>query len=290
MAQTKTEIQAILAGAGIAPLRRYGQHFLIDGNLMGRLVTAAAIRPDDVVLEVGPGTGALTERLLETAGQVVAVEIDRGLHAICRERFADSRQLTLIHTDVLASKGEVAPEVLAALDEHHCRLGGRVMLVANLPYQIATPLLIDLLTGNMPVSPLCFTVQAEVADRIAAAPGGAEYGPVSVIVQALGKVQRIARVPPQAFWPVPKVDSAMLRVDGRPDAIGGAPRRRLLALVHGSFQHRRKTMRSNLKELLEPEMLERVVAAGQWRLDDRPERWCVDEWVAVYHFVEAIQA
>jgi 16S rRNA (adenine1518-N6/adenine1519-N6)-dimethyltransferase len=288
MAQTKSHIRATLEAAGIAPLRRYGQNFLIDANLMGVLVAAADLRADDVVLEVGPGTGALTERLLEAAGHVVAVEIDRGLQQICRERFGASQRFTLIEGDVLLRKSEIAPAVPAALRARAAALGGRVMLVANLPYQVATPLVMDLLMGELRVSPLCFTVQAEVAARFTAAPGGRDYGPLSILTQALADVRRIARVPPEAFWPVPKVDSAMLRVDVHAEQpVAPKLRSRLASILHACFQHRRKTLRSNLRGILGEPFVAEIERAGKWNLEDRPERISVPAWIELAALVES---
>ena len=342
MAQTKKDIQALLNAAGINPLKRYGQHFLIDGNLLRKLVATAGVTRSDAVLEVGPGTGTLTEELLAHAGHVVAVEIDKGLAAICRERFGKSPRFTLLLRDVLERKSRIASEVLETLEQRRAALaagtdaeprghgdtetrsqadkgteervqgsgaGGQVggkerdrdreagcedgrdgrssraLLVANLPYQIATPLLIELLMGERSISPLCFTVQREVADRLAAPPGGKDYGPISVFAQALATLQRIARVPPEAFWPAPQVDSAMLRMDLRTDQTLPPPVKRELArLVHGCFNHRRKTMRYSLRELLSDEQYQRVEAAGQWPLSDRPERISVEQWVELARF------
>jgi 16S rRNA (adenine1518-N6/adenine1519-N6)-dimethyltransferase len=279
MAQTKTDIKAILSAAGIRPLKRFGQHFLIDGNLMRKLVAAAEVTPHDVVLEVGPGTGALTELLLAAAGHVVAVEIDRGLHAICESRVGTSPDLTLVHGDVLARKSRVEEQVLEILAERQSKLGGRIMLVANLPYQVATPLVVDLLLGELPVSPMCFTVQAEVADRLSASPGSKAYGPVSVFVQVLARPERIARVPPTAFWPEPKVESAMLRLDLKIERPPSPVLDRLSEVVHGCFCHRRKTMGWSLRKLLTEAEYQGVQVDGRWNLGDRPERITVAQWV-----------
>ena len=138
MAQTKREIEALLAASGMRPLKRYGQHFLIDGNLLRKLVAAAGVTRADAVLEVGCGTGTLTEELLATAGHVVGVEIDKGLAGACRTRFGESPRFTLIHRDVLEHKGRIAPEVMEELERRRAELGGRAMMVANLPYQVAT--------------------------------------------------------------------------------------------------------------------------------------------------------
>jgi 16S rRNA (adenine1518-N6/adenine1519-N6)-dimethyltransferase len=272
----------MLEAVGVHPLKRFGQHFLIDGNLMRKVLATAAIRPDDVVLEVGPGTGSLTEELVQQAGHVVAVEIDRTLQALCWDRLGQRENFTLIAGDVLERKSAIAPAVLKALQERQGQLGGRVLLVANLPYQVATPLIIDLLTAQPAVAEMCFTIQAEVADRLKASPGGKDYGPLSILTQALADVQRVARVPPEAFWPVPEVDSAIVRIVTRPATDLPEPtQRRLAELVHGCFNHRRKTLRWSLRNMLDESILARVAADGRWDLTSRPETIDVDGWVAM---------
>ena len=286
MAQTKREIQALLVDAGVRPRKRFGQHFLIDGNLMRKLVAAADLQPDDVVLEVGPGTGSLTEELLGVCGHVVAVEIDRTLQTICWDRMGEIPHFTLIAGDVLERKSAIAAGVCRELQARQRELGGRIMLVANLPYQVATPLVIDVLVSELCVSVMCFTVQAEVADRLLAHSGSKSYGPVSVFAQALADVERIARVPSEAFWPAPQVDSAMLRLNVRPErALPAAVQRKLTELVHGCFQHRRKTMKSNLRALLDGPALTRVETDGRWDLSARPECISVTQWVALAGFL-----
>jgi len=286
MTQTKHEVQTLLAGAGVRPLKRFGQHFLIDGNLMRKLLAAAGVQPTDVVLEVGPGTGSLTEGLLAQAGHVVAVEIDRTLQTICWDRLGQRPNFTLIAGDVLESKGSIAPAVRHALQDRQRELGGRFLLVANLPYQVATPLIINLLTGQPRVAEMCFTIQAEVADRLKASPGGKDYGPLTILTQALADVQRITRVPPEAFWPSPEVDSAIVRIIVRPDAaLPDAVQRRLAELVHGCFNHRRKTMRWPLRDLLDDTTLSRVETDGRWDLTLRPECITIDQWIALARFL-----
>jgi len=284
--QTKRDIQNMLAAAGVRPLKRFGQHFLIDGNLMRKLVAAAELRPDDVVLEVGPGTGALTRELTHAAGYVVAVEIDNTLQALCRRMVDQPDKCTVIHGDILERKTSIAPDVLKELSARQRHLGGRILLVANLPYQVATPLIIELLLGELPVSPMCFTVQAEVADRFLAVPGGKDYGPVSIYTRALATVRRIVRVPPEAFWPVPEVHSAMLHVDVCPERRpAGAVLEQLTSIVRGCFNHRRKTMRANLRSLLDTTSYVRVESDGRWDLTLRPELLDVDQWIALAVFL-----
>lgn len=276
----------MLDAAGLRPLRQHGQHFLIDGNLLRKLVDASGVTHRDVVLEVGPGTGTLTDYLVEQAGHVVAVEIDRGLHEICRNRFAAAGNLTLIHGDILANKSTIDAGVLDALTKRHAELHGRIMLMANLPYQVATPLLVDLLMGELTVSPMCFTVQAEVADRLTASPGNKDYGPVSVFVQAMARAERIARVPPSAFWPEPQVDSAMLRIDLREEGKLSPPvRERLSTVVHHCFNHRRKMLSWTLNRVLPDEHYYLVESDGRWDLSQRPEQLSVEQWVQMAEMI-----
>ena len=163
MPQTLSEIRDLLASAGLRPHKKLGQNFLIDGNLMTKIVDAAGLEPDDTVLEIGAGTGSLTEMLLERAGHVVAVELDRGLAELLADRLAGRDNLTLLHEDVLQTKSRIAPVVLDAL--RHAAGGRPALLVANLPYHIASPLLINLLLCDVPFVHFCFSVQREVADR-----------------------------------------------------------------------------------------------------------------------------
>jgi 16S rRNA (adenine1518-N6/adenine1519-N6)-dimethyltransferase len=280
MPQTKTEITALLDASGLAANKRLGQHFLIDGNLMHRLVDAAEIERDDVVLEVGPGTGSLTEMLLTRAGHVDAVEVDRGLHDLLTQRLRDASNLTLLHTDVLETKSRTTGAVTDAVRDACMSLNARALLVANLPYHIASPLLVDLVLTDLPFTSMCFTVQREVAMRIAAAPRSKDYGPLSIVLQVVGAVRRIAAVPRRAFWPVPAVESSLLRMDLAPDR-----RDRLDALRHlnrvvkACSLHRRKTLGHNLRRAF-PDAVDALKATGQWDLNRRPEDLSTEEWIA----------
>jgi 16S rRNA (adenine1518-N6/adenine1519-N6)-dimethyltransferase len=279
--QTKTQIRETLESIGAAPTKRFGQHFLIDGNLMRRLADSAEMTREDVVLEVGPGTGGLTDLLVGRAGRVVAVEIDYKLAALLRERFADFGTIRILEADVLAGKHEINPVVFAALREEQAICQGRSMLVANLPYNVATPLLINLMLDVPDMQRFCFTVQRDVADRIAARPKTKEYGPVSIAIQATSQVKRIAAVPASAFWPAPKVESTILRVDRDPKRFADNEKfSRFVAFVRLAFQNRRKKLRRGLAGLMEPEALGKVET--KFNLDARPEELAVEEWVALF--------
>jgi len=277
---TQSEIKAMLAEAGLRPERRWGQHFLIDGNLMRMLVAAADLSHADTVLEVGAAVGNLTGLLLAEAGRVVAV--DPNLAAIARDRLADAANLDLLVTDVLADKHRVAPAVLERVERRRAELGGAVKLVANLPYQAATPLVAELVRADPPPERLVFTVQKEVADRLVAMPDTSDYGPAGVLVQALAEVAVLRRLGPSVFWPQPRVWSAMVRI--RPSA---AKRARVADLgmfrqtIDGLFGHRRKRAARSLA-LADPSgasleaWAERLTAAG---LDPkaRGEAYSVEE-------------
>lgn len=281
---TQTEIRAMLADAGLRPEKRYGQHFLVDGNLMRLLVDAADLGPADTVLEVGPGVGNLTELLVERAGRVIAVEIDPAVAEVARERLAGAENLDLLVADILADKHTVSPKVLRLLGERSAAARGPVKLVANLPYQAATPLVAELVLRQPPMERLVFTVQQEVAARLAARPATPDYGPVGVIVQALAQVEVLRRLSPGVFWPRPRVWSAMVRI--RPQA----GRRRAIRnvevfrrTVHGLFMHRRKRAARSLA-LADPARGSPEAWAAALRTVDldpqaRGEAYTVDEMV-----------
>ena len=186
--QTKNEIRQLLTSAGVAPNRRFGQHFLVDLNLMRLAVDAAGISEGDIVLEVGCGTGSLTSALAERAGRVVTVEIDPTLAQIARGQLAEARNVTLVQADALSSKGAFAPAVVAALTEPGKPPGGRLLLVANLPYDAASAVMINLVKGPLIADAMLVTVQKEVADRMAAGPSGKDYGSLSIFLGATGTV------------------------------------------------------------------------------------------------------
>lgn len=243
MAQSKHQIEALLAEAGLRPRHQFGQNFMIDQNLVRLVAKAGQVARGDLVIEVGPGTGTLTEELLYRSDDVLVVEIDRDLAALARKRLAGHANFRLIEGDALAGKHELNAELSAAL-RTAAEKGQAAKLVANLPYNIASPLVIGLLIAG--VDTLAFTVQKEVADRLRAPAGGEAYGPLSVMVQLLGRVEVLRTLPPQAFWPAPKIDSALVRLT-RDDRLGELARP-FGRFVHAIFSFRRKTLRRALAQ------------------------------------------
>lgn len=236
----------MLAVRGIQPRHRFGQNFLVDQNKLRQIIDAAAIQPGEIVLEVGPGTGTLTEELLAAGAKVVAVEIDRDMAAILRERIGpDSDRWRLINEDVLAGKRELNPriaEAMAALQpptSSHQPPATPFLLVANLPYNVASPLLVNLALDWPGMGRAIVMVQREVADRFAAGPGGKDYGPLGIILQAACEIEMVTKLPPECFWPRPQIDSAVVRLTRRVQPLT-ADLHRLAAFVHELFQKRRK--------------------------------------------------
>lgn len=281
--QTKAAIRRMLDSAGLSPRKRHGQHFLIDRNLMMKLVDSAEIGPADCVVEVGAGSGSLTALLAERAGHVIAVEIDEGLAGLAKDHLAAYSNVVLLRRDVLARKSAVAEELSEAIRAAQAAGCGPLKLAANLPYDIATPLIVDLLLSNLPFSRLCFTVQAEVADRFLAKAGTSDYGHVSIVTQLLARGVRVCRLPPQAFWPMPKVHSVMLRLDRRPaDEIEAPDPVAFSEFVKSFFLHRRKKM-SHLARLRADDgsglaALEKAGISG----DARPQTVALPQWIKLY--------
>lgn len=211
MPHTKQNIQELLSRSDISPRRQWGQHFLIDLNLMRLLADTAELQGNETVLEVGAGTGSLTDLVATRAGRVIAVEIDQALAAIAAKELNQHGNVTLINTDILSSKHTMNNEVLDAIAASQAELQGPFLLIANLPYQVSAPLMINLLFGDLICEAMFVTVQLEVANRMTAVPGTREFGPLSILLQAAGRVRQFHKIKPTAFWPLPNVYSAMIR-------------------------------------------------------------------------------
>jgi len=246
---TKSQLRQMLAERGLRPKPAKGQCFLVDLNLLDVLLREADLdKGRDVVLEVGAGTGSLTRRLAEAAAAVLSVEIDRGFYELAQDHVADCPNVTLLHADALKGKNRLNPELV----EHLERLAPpgshyRRKLVANLPYNIATPLLCLLLFRDEPWDRFVFTVQKEVAERLVARPGSKQYGTVSVLVQATAHAELLRTLPPSVFWPRPKVHSAMVRIQPDPQKRAAVKDlERLYEFVRRVMIHRRKVLRQAL--------------------------------------------
>ena len=291
--QTKNDIEQQLTQAGTAPKKRFGQHFLIDLNLMRLLVEAAQIGPDDVVLEVGCGTGSLTAALAEYAGFLIGVEVDTTLAPIAAEHVAHKANVALIVGDVLEGKHDLHPRVYDAIGQARQVYKGRLLLVANLPYGVASPLIINLVVGPVVADTLVVTVQKEVADRMLAVPGTKDYGILTILLQAFGRVELLRVLRPSVFWPPPAVDSAMVRFVRDPDkALRVADVNLLVQVVDLFMGHRRKMVKAIAKSASPQGSLAQIACwpalFEQCRIDptDRPGQLSPDTYVALAKAVQ----
>lgn len=244
--QTQSFLIQRFQQVGISPKTRHGQNFLIDLNLLDLLFETARVEPRDVVLEVGTGTGSLTAKLARTAAAVVSVELDPQMHQLASEELIDFDNVRLMRRDALKNKNHLNPDVLAAVKERLSAVpDARFKLAANLPYNIATPIITNLLACEMPPETMTVTIQKELADRIVARPSTKDYGALSVWVQSQCEAQIVRLMPPTAFWPRPKVTSAIIHIRLRRDWRERIPDLDFFhSFARTMFFHRRKFLRS----------------------------------------------
>jgi 16S rRNA (adenine1518-N6/adenine1519-N6)-dimethyltransferase len=271
--RTRAALIPLLEARGLRPGRRLGQNFLVDPQLADAIVRDAEVSRSDHVLEIGPGVGALTQPLMEAARHVTSVELDRGLHALLHDHLGADARLTLVHGDCL--DGDDVHDVLRTALDAPRRPSERVLVVANLPYSVGTVVTARLLTRPAPPDALVLMLQREVVERLRAAPGSADYGPLAILVALTASVQVLRRVPPDVFHPRPRVESSIVRLVPRPVAERPTDLDRLSRLLAAGFRQRRKTLRANLSEVTGTETLR---AAG---LDPgaRPETVRPEDWV-----------
>ena len=246
----------------IQPKKSLGQHFLVDDNILDVIGRLAGLEPTDVVFEVGPGLGVLTRYLSERVAFIHAAEVDRRLWAHLAE---------IAHTEV--HWGDALHLDIAALDPPPTKL------VANLPYNIATPLLAGMLSGCPEIGDFVVMVQREVGERLIAPPGSKAYGAVSVLVAYHCTARLLGRIPPTVFWPAPTVESVLIRLTRRPPPVAVAPAS-LMRVVHAAFGQRRKTVRNSLASVLglATEEVERALAAAGLDPGARAETFGLEEF------------
>lgn len=245
--QTATYLSKRLAAAGLRPVSRFGQNFLIDLNLVDLIAKSAELKKTDVVLEIGTGVGSLTTRLSDQAGAVLTVEIDNNLHRLASEELAGRPNVRLIHGDVLRNKNSLRSDLMEQIRDAISRIGpeARFLLVANLPYNVATPIISNLLHETPAPDAMVVTIQKELADRIIAEPGTKDYGALSVWIQSVCQAEIVRVLSPKVFWPRPKVHSAILRLDTLPEARSEfKDLKHFHQTVRALFFHRRKFLRS----------------------------------------------
>ncbi|GKV70391.1 ribosomal RNA small subunit methyltransferase A [Sporosarcina sp. NCCP-2716] len=259
---TPVRTKEILEKHGFSFKKSLGQNFLIDPNILTNIISAAGISRNSGVIEIGPGIGALTEPIARAAGKVTAFEIDGRLLPVLEDTLSPYPNVTVIHQDVLEAdlKATIA-EQMADMDE--------VVVVANLPYYVTTPIIMKFLMDNVPIDRMVIMMQREVADRITASPGTKAYGSLSIAIQYYMDAEVAMIVPKTVFMPQPNVESAVLRLSRKPEPPADVISEDFLFTVaRGSFVQRRKTILNNLQASLpngkakKEEILEALSAAG----------------------------
>ena len=231
---------ALMKELGLDAKKRFGQNFLIDARVLDKIIQGAEITKDDTVLEIGPGVGTMTQALSRAAGKVIAVEIDKDLIPVLEKTLAGCENVTVVNADIMD----------VDLCEIAARAGRPIKVVANLPYYITTPILMKLLEEKVPIESITVMVQKEVAERMQAAPGGKDYGALSLAVQYYCEAEVIAKVPSNCFIPRPGVDSAVIKLTLRSDPqknAGEEDTEHMFRLIRQSFSQRRKTLSNTLR-------------------------------------------
>ena len=236
---TPTATTEVIKKYGFNFQKKFGQNFLIDANILEKIVDSAEVTKDDCVIEIGPGIGTMTQYLAEHAREVVAVEIDKNLIPILKETLAEYDNVTIINEDILkVDINKLAEE----------KNGGRpIKVVANLPYYITTPIIMGLFESHVPLSSITIMVQKEVADRMQVGPGTKDYGALSLAVQSYAKPEIVVNVPPACFMPRPNVGSAVIRLTRFEEPpVKAQDEKKLFAIIRAAFNQRRKTLANAL--------------------------------------------
>jgi 16S rRNA (adenine1518-N6/adenine1519-N6)-dimethyltransferase len=272
------DLRGLLVAHGIRPNKAFGQNFLIERSVLNEIVDAADITPEDEILEVGAGTGVLTRELAQRAQRVVAVEVERDMLALLKETTSSYPHVELVAGDLLHLK----PEEIFGLRPYK--------LVANLPYYITAPTFRHFLESAHPPRLLVVMVQLEVAQRIVAVPG--DLSLLAVSIQFYGQPRIIARVPASAFYPSPKVDSAILRIDFHPQkALTRQERDTFFKVVQAGFSERRKQLHNSLTHGLhyKNELVRAWLASAGIDPCRRAETLRIDEWLQLWGVIDAVQ-
>ncbi len=229
----------IIRKYGFSFQKKFGQNFLVDANILNKIVDSADIHKDDCVIEIGPGIGTLTQYLAESAGEVIAVEIDKNLIPILNETLSGYENVTIINGDILKT------DINKLVRERN--QGRPVKVIANLPYYITTPIIMGLFESHVPLSSITIMVQKEVANRMQSGPGTKDYGVLSLAVQYYARPEILMQVSPACFMPRPNVGSAVIRlVKYEEPPVTVENERKLFALIRAAFNQRRKTLANAL--------------------------------------------
>lgn len=268
-------IKEILERHGFRFSKSLGQNFLIDGNIVRKIVDAGDITASDYVIEIGPGMGTLTEELALRAKKVVAIEIDNTLLPILDETLGKYNNVEVVHGDVL--KIDIQKLIEEKLD------GGPVKVVANLPYYVTTPIIAKLIEDNLNLESIIVMVQKEVAERMEAGPGGKEYGSLSVFVNFYSKPEIVVKVPKTVFMPQPKIDSAVIKLTIKKE-LPDVDKVQFFKIVKAAFSKRRKTILNSLSTYgfnIEKETIREALENLNISVDTRAENLSVEDFIKI---------
>jgi 16S rRNA (adenine1518-N6/adenine1519-N6)-dimethyltransferase len=258
-----TNTMAVINKYGFAFQKKFGQNFLIDSNVVEKIVREAGVTKDDFVLEIGPGIGTMTQILCEQAREVAAVEIDTNLIPILRDTLSEYDNVTVINEDILKV------DINALAQEKN---GGRpIKVVANLPYYITTPIIMGLFESHVPIDSITIMVQKEVADRMQVGPGTKDYGALSLAVQYYADPQVVLVVPASCFMPRPNVDSAVIRLTRHEKCpVEVTDEKLMFQIIRASFNQRRKTLANGLNNSSEIRLPKDVITESITQLCGNP--------------------
>ena len=271
-----SELQAFLKSHGMAAKKGLSQNFLIDGNIVHKIVQTAAIAPQDRVLEIGPGPGALTQALLETGANVTAIEMDQGFATALKRLQTEDGRLQVITGDVLTFP----------MKDFLATLGKKCKVVANLPYHITTPILTQLLPLHEGIDTFTIMVQKEFADRMTAQVGTADYSSFTLFLQFYSSVISSFKVSPNCFFPRPKVHSAVVHCQLHPPPLRVGVEA-FFQLTRAAFGKRRKMLRSSLKEHYDAEKVEKALGQMGRLPTTRPEELALIDFISLYEILSA---
>ncbi|WP_304942070.1 16S rRNA (adenine(1518)-N(6)/adenine(1519)-N(6))-dimethyltransferase RsmA [Vallitalea guaymasensis] len=255
--------------------KKFGQNFLIDSHVLNKIITSSNITKEDVVIEIGPGIGSLTQQLAENAKQVIAVEIDKKLIPILEDTLSDYNNITIINEDILKV------DIVKLVEEKNDNKP--IKVVANLPYYITTPIIMGLFESNVPVDSITVMVQKEVADRMKAKPGTKDYGALSLAVGYYSEPYIVANVPPNCFMPRPKIGSAVIKLTKhKQPPVDVEDAKLLFKIIRASFNQRRKTLinglYNNLDGMFDKDQLKQAIENIGLKLNVRGETLSLEEF------------
>lgn len=273
-----SELRLFLSELGIFPKKGLSQNFLIDGNIIRKIVTVADVQSDDLVLEIGPGPGSLTQALLETGAKVIAVEKDEVLATALERLQTPSQQLFTFCQDIMTFPLET--EILKKL-----KPGKKVKVIANLPYHLTTPILAKLAPFHLMISSLTVMVQEEVGVRMTAHPGTSDYSSFTVFLRFYTDPYYAFMVSRNCFYPIPKVDSAIVVLQLHEPPLSNEASLPFFQLTRTAFKQRRKMLRASLKDLFPPQKVEEALRAIGQNPMARPENLSLEEFLQLHAFL-----